>query len=1426
MKAFLLLTILITNIYGLTLAQTSINNNYKVEIISPTRAQIILNNKWLFQPAVGNAEQNSIDNGWDTIQVPSSWYSNFTPDTINYKTDNHPKQIFLKNLSKAWYKTTVFIPANWKNNSTLLQLTKVSTDAIIYINGKKAGDVEWAAGIVNVSKFVKYGQQNEIKILVIATPNQAEIPVLMGTATTQVTFTKAILKSRGLVGDVILSSQPKNTFINDVFVQPSVRQNKVDLDVEIVGVSKAGLATVTAQMCNEKGEVEKTFFTTQNLIAKDTQTIKLAFDWANARLWDLDKPNLYTLKLKIDAKNSINDVYAQEFGFREFWIDGKYFYLNGTQINLRPHLFVGGNGMNELIDASIDGIRKNGFNISEIWPDNFDTRGALEHLEQMMARADKKGFLLMGVALPFANYIMGDNWGFVWDKPGVKQAFEKRLLLSLRRDRNHPSVVIWATTGNFFGHTQDQNPINIGRVNWVTNNPPFQRNADAGIEAVNIIKKHDPTRPVFTHHGTYVGDIHTLNFYLSFLPLQEREEWMSAYAEKGQIPFIGIEFGTPLYCDFLRGRNGFGPNIVTEPLFTEFAASYFGDKAYVNESLDYKNYIKNNFINGQTYVGMGSSSIINIWSFQQLQKLFTKNTWRSWRAYNLPSTMLPWEMGYGWARNKMANNIVKMKPFETGRKGMYYPTATYSDLYEKQQPAYTTTPAGEALNADNSATLAYIAGSEAAFTEKNHNFKTSQNVQKQLFFFNDTRQNQNCAWEYIITVGGKIITKKQGELLLAIGDKKQETINFVTPAQITDFKTDGKIILTAKIGLNNHTDTLNFRVFNVPKITGNKQIYVFDPVGKTSDMLNTLGYQIQKWDGQSNIPFLIVGRDVLSKKFKLPLPLQTFVQNGGKALVFNQQDTVLEKSGFRLSKYVSRYVFPVKNNPITQNLDEQDLRNWAGVGTINIAYPDYVNKVYEKSPDGSPIYGWHWGNRGSVATNALEKPHNAGWTPLLECEFDMAYSPLMELNYGKGKLIWCSLDLEDNAHLDPVAQTITNQLLNYTQKTTTSPRNIKTIFIGNNTESKLLNAVGLQYSTSTKVLTNANLIICGSLNLQQQNEVNLYVKNGGKAIILPQTIEGTYLGVNFVLDKNFDGAKNLPDWTLTNGLSLSDVRYRTPTPTVKINAGCNIALNGLLGKKLLGKGEFIFCQLDQNRFKADSLTYNRFTTWRQNRAFTQILANLGASFVCDKNIFVEEQKSLNSIDLDRTTWKTFVTQSFPGVTDVSLKVPDPGITPQALKLVALDADESQMDNTQIPMSPLDNFYTQLQTNDGEAVLRKTVYIDDIMLGKDLILNLGSIDDYDNTYFNGQLIGSTDIKTPDNWSFTRIYTVPAKLVKKGNNVIAVRLFDCFGGGGMFTSPLKRELTLKPEDIIKPAGLYNPDYRTDFDLGDNPFRYFRW
>ncbi|MBN2132916.1 MAG: beta galactosidase jelly roll domain-containing protein, partial [Sedimentisphaerales bacterium] len=81
-------------------------------------------------------------------------------------------------------------------------------------------------------------------------------------------------------------------------------------------------------------------------------------------------------------------------------------------------------------------------------------------------------------------------------------------------------------------------------------------------------------------------------------------------------------------------------------------------------------------------------------------------------------------------------------------------------------------------------------------------------------------------------------------------------------------------------------------------------------------------------------------------------------------------------------------------------------------------------------------------------------------------------------------------------------------------------------------------------------------------------------------------------------------------------------------------------------------------------------------------------------------------------------------------------------------------------------------------------------------GEDLLLALGKIDDVDQTFFNGVLIGSTGAFPPDyesRWQEDRLYRVPQNLVRFGReNVIAVRVYDGSGDGGLYaaTGPRRR------------------------------------
>jgi sialate O-acetylesterase len=96
--------------------------------------------------------------------------------------------------------------------------------------------------------------------------------------------------------------------------------------------------------------------------------------------------------------------------------------------------------------------------------------------------------------------------------------------------------------------------------------------------------------------------------------------------------------------------------------------------------------------------------------------------------------------------------------------------------------------------------------------------------------------------------------------------------------------------------------------------------------------------------------------------------------------------------------------------------------------------------------------------------------------------------------------------------------------------------------------------------------------------------------------------------------------------------------------------------------------------------------------------------------------------------------------------------------------------------------------------DGAVWFRREVTVPEAWLGGDLTLSLGAIDDFDVTYWNGERIGATGAETPQYYAVPRHYKIPGRLVKAGRNVVAVRVFDHFGGGGFGGTPA--QMTLRP------------------------------
>ncbi len=123
--------------------------------------------------------------------------------------------------------------------------------------------------------------------------------------------------------------------------------------------------------------------------------------------------------------------------------------------------------------------------------------------------------------------------------------------------------------------------------------------------------------------------------------------------------------------------------------------------------------------------------------------------------------------------------------------------------------------------------------------------------------------------------------------------------------------------------------------------------------------------------------------------------------------------------------------------------------------------------------------------------------------------------------------------------------------------------------------------------------------------------------------------------------------------------------------------------------------------------------------------------------------------------------------------------------------------------------------------DGIVWFRKTITVSAADAGKAATLELAMIDDNDVTYINGLKVGSTNA-----YNAERKYTIPPGILKAGENIIAVRVEDTGGGGGVYgeandmkltienkMQPLAGDWLFKVESVIKGNASVGPnDYPT--------------
>lgn len=109
--------------------------------------------------------------------------------------------------------------------------------------------------------------------------------------------------------------------------------------------------------------------------------------------------------------------------------------------------------------------------------------------------------------------------------------------------------------------------------------------------------------------------------------------------------------------------------------------------------------------------------------------------------------------------------------------------------------------------------------------------------------------------------------------------------------------------------------------------------------------------------------------------------------------------------------------------------------------------------------------------------------------------------------------------------------------------------------------------------------------------------------------------------------------------------------------------------------------------------------------------------------------------------------------------------------------------------------------TQVGEFDGVVWFRRQVTLPASWLHRDLVVELGPVDDMDATYFNGARIGAHE--SEGEWSLPRVYDVPARLVDSTLVNVAVRVIDNGGGGGIYGAA--KLMSIHPRDTEEKVSL---------------------
>lgn len=1218
---------------------------------TPTRQRICVNGLWRWQPADPSAEHDGVPTGgWGYFKVPGSW-----PGATDYLQQDsqtlYPNPAWkdrkLGEVSAAWYQREIEVPAGWGERRITLSADYLNSFAAVYIDGKRADEMRFPAGEVDLTAICRPGSRHVLSMLVVALPLKGVRVSYSDTAAAR--EVKGSVPRRGLCGDVYLVGTPAGPRVGDVKIRTSIRKSEITFDVRPEGLDPNKQYSLRANV-TDGGKPISAFvlspFKISDLV--DGRFVS-SVRWDPGRRWDLNTPgNLYQLDLSLldDKGNVLDTSWRQSFGFREFWIDGRDFYLNGTRLFLSAVPL--DNAQLGAAWANYDAARETferlkSIGINCVYTHNYDCEpGAHLSFEEILRAADDTGMLVSLTQPHFSAYD--------WKSPDADQnnGYVRDAAFYARVAGNHPSVVLYAMSHNATGYDGDMDPdlidgIHDRRDRWSSNNAKLALRAEA------IVHKLDPGRIVYHHAGGNIGSMHTVNFYPNFAPKQELSDWFAHWAEVGVKPLFLCEYAAPMtwdwtmYRGWYHGKREFGSAAVPWGFcLSEWNAQFLGDRAFAMGELEKANlrWEAKQFQAGRAWHRWDYPTSVGSAQFDDRNEVlagYLTDNWRAYRTWGV-SGISPWDYEIYWTARPgvdRSRKELKVDWDDLQRPGL---SADYIDRRTErvdvafERADWIPTVAGKALLRNNQPELAYIAGKADAFTSKDHNFRPGEVVEKQLILINNSRASLTfrCNWSLSLPTpvkGGR-------EVSVETGQQARIPLRFELPADLPAGKYD--LRATTRFGDGKEAEQTDDFAIDVgsptPSVPTTAKIALFDPKGETATLLEELGVKFRRIEagtGLSAEETLVIGK--LALTLDGPAPDVSRVRDGLKVIVFEQSSQVLEKRlGFRVTEYGLRQLFErIPDHPALASITPEQLSNWRGEATT---VPPRLTA--ESVPQHGPTIKWcdipvsrvwRCGNRGNVASVLIEKPARGDFRPILDGGFDLQFAPLMEYREGKGLVFFCQMDVTGRTETDPIAQTLVANLFRYASAWKPEPVR-RAVYAGEQAGHDYLKSCGVEAATyeGGELSPAEQVLIIGPGGGKQiaghADAISQFLNKGGyvPGIALDQNDVTGALPVKIEMKavEHINAVFDPPPMrSLLSGIGPADVSARAPLEIPLVVNGAASIGDGVLALAPAGAPapKVVFDQIAPWRLDYKNAYDLKRTYRRASFTLTRLLANLGVA---------------------------------------------------------------------------------------------------------------------------------------------------------------------------------------------------------------------